>query len=60
MDPAARDAIANAIQEVLSNPESKTRKFISKQYPPGPVLISGAALESMLRTNLANNMSLLK
>ncbi len=60
MDPEARDAIASAIQEVLSNPNSKTRKFISKQYPPGPVLISGDALEKMLRSNLANNMSLLK
>ena len=60
MDPAARDAIAKAINEVLSNPESKTRKFISKQYPPAPVLIAGDDLTARLKTNYEANKKLLK
>lgn len=60
LDPAARDAIAKAIHQVLSNPDSKTRKFIEKQYPPGPVLIAGDALTARLKANLEANKSLLK
>ena len=60
MDPAARDAIAKAIHEVLSNPESKTREFIAKQYPPGPVLIAGDALTARLKANHEANKKLLK
>jgi tripartite-type tricarboxylate transporter receptor subunit TctC len=60
MDPAAARAITAAVQEVLQNPESKTAKFIAKQYPPAPVLISGGALDEMLRKNHAANMALLK
>lgn len=59
MDPAARDAIAKAIHEVLSNPDSKTRKFIAKQYPPGPVMIAGDALTARLKANLEANKKLL-
>jgi len=59
MNPEARDAIAKAIKEVLSNPESKTRKFISKQYPPGPVLIAGDALKARLMVNFNANKKLL-
>lgn len=60
MDPEAREAIAKAIHEVLSNPASETRKFISKQYPPAPILISGKALETRLMTNYNANKLLLK
>lgn len=60
MNPEARDAIAKAINEVLSNPESKTRKFISKQYPPGPVLLAGDALTARLKANHTANKKLLK
>jgi len=60
MNPEAREAIAKAIQEVLSNPESETRKFISKQYPPAPVLIAGKDLEARLMTNYNANKVLLK
>lgn len=60
MDPAARDAIAKAIREVLSNPESETRKFISKQYPPEPVLIAGDDLTARLKANHEANKKLLK
>lgn len=60
MNPEARDAIAKAIHEVLMNPDSATRKFISKQYPPEPVLIAGKALDDRLRANHAANKKLLK
>lgn len=59
MSTEARDAIAAAIAEVLDDPDSKTRAFISKQYPPGPLLVSGDALEAQLRATLAANRFLL-
>lgn len=60
MDPKARDAIASAIHEVLSDPKSKTAMFVTKQYPPGPVMTSGDALEKQLRANLEANKELVK
>jgi tripartite-type tricarboxylate transporter receptor subunit TctC len=60
MNPEARDAIAKAIREVLTNPESETHKFISKQYPPGPLLIAGDALTKQLNANYETNKMLLK
>jgi len=55
----ARDTIAGAIAEVLNDPDSETRAFIAKQYPPGPVLIAGDALEARLRATLEANKKLL-
>lgn len=60
MSTEARDAIAKAIAEVLSNPESKTRKFIAKQYPPGPVLISGDDLAARLKATYEANKRLME
>jgi len=60
MSTEARDTIAKAIHEVLSNPESKTRQFISKQYPPAPVLTAGDALTARLYANYEANKKLLK
>jgi tripartite-type tricarboxylate transporter receptor subunit TctC len=60
MSTEARDAIANAIAEVLSNPNSKTAKFVTKQYPPGPVLIAGDKLTARLKKNFEANKVLLK
>jgi len=60
MSNEARDAIAGAIAEVLSDPKSKTAQFISKQYPPAPVLIAGDALKSRLTKTLEANKGLLK
>lgn len=60
MDPKVRDAIASAIHEVLSDPTSKTAMFVTKQYPPGPVMTSGDALEKQLRANLEANKELVK
>ena len=60
MDTEARDAIAKAIHEVLSNPESKTAKFVTKQYPPGPLMTSGDELTKQLKANLESNKELVK
>jgi len=60
MPTEARDAIAKAIAEVLSDPNSETAKFISKQYPPGPVLVSGDALTEQLKMTLEANKRMLK
>ena len=56
----ARDTIAAAIHEVLENPESKTAKFITKQYPPGPRMTAGDDLAAQLRKNLEANKELVK
>jgi len=60
MAPEVRDSIAAAIHQVLSNPESKTAKFITKQYPPGPLMLSGDALTKQLKANLESNKELVK
>lgn len=60
MSLEARDAIATAIGQVLLDPDSKTRAFIAKQYPPGPVLLAGDALEVQLKANLEANRKLLE
>jgi len=60
MDPEARDAIAAAIHEVLEDPESKTAKFITRQYPPGPRLMAGDELTRQLEANLAANRELIE
>ncbi|WP_204114479.1 Bug family tripartite tricarboxylate transporter substrate binding protein [Shimia biformata] len=44
MDPAARDAIAAAIAEVVTTEGGKANAFITKGFG-GPVVISGAELE---------------
>ena len=55
----ARDAIAKAIGEVLSNKDEKVTKYVTKRYPPGAVLISGDALTTRLKDNLAANKKLI-
>jgi len=60
MDPEATKAITDAVHMVLKNPESKTAKFVTKQYPPGPLFMSGAELKAQLETNLAANKELVK
>lgn len=60
MDQAAVTAITEAVQTVLRNPESKTAKFVTKQYPPGPLFTSGAELKAQLEKNLASNKELVK
>ena len=60
MDPEAVKAITEAVHTVLRNPDSKTAKFISKQYPPGPLFMSGDELKAQLKKNLAANKELVK
>lgn len=60
MDPAATKAITEAVHAVLKNPESKTAKFVTKQYPPGPLFTAGADLTAQLKKNLAANKELVK
>lgn len=60
MDAEATKAITEAIHTVLKNKQSKTAKFITKQYPPGPLLTSGDALTMQLKKNLAANKELVK
>ncbi|MBO6520237.1 MAG: tripartite tricarboxylate transporter substrate binding protein [Rhodospirillales bacterium] len=60
MSADARDTIAAAIHEVLKNPESKTAKFVTKQYPPGPLMTAGDALTAQLKKNLESNKELVK
>ncbi|MEX0283292.1 MAG: Bug family tripartite tricarboxylate transporter substrate binding protein [Paracoccaceae bacterium] len=47
MDPAAREAITAAIQEIVNDPNSKANEFISRAFG-GVVTISGADLETMV------------
>jgi tripartite-type tricarboxylate transporter receptor subunit TctC len=56
----ARDAIAKAITEVLSDPNQKVTKYVQKRYPPGPVLVSGEKLVSQIKANLKANKKLLE
>lgn len=58
MSTDARDTIAKAIHDVLNNPDSETRKFIAKSYPPGPVLIAGDALATQIENGYAANKKL--
>lgn len=60
MDRAAAKAITEAVQTVMKNPGSKTAKFVTKQYPPGPLFTSGDALLKQLKANLAANQEMIK
>lgn len=60
MSTEARDAVAKAVGEVLASPESKTAKFVTKQYPPGPLVIAGDELTARLKKNFEANKALLK
>lgn len=60
MNPEARDAIARAVDQILSDPNSKTAKFVAKQYPPGRLVIAGDNLTQHLKDNLEANKTLLR
>lgn len=59
MSNEARDAIAAAVSEVLKNKEQKVTKYVTKRYPPGPVLVTGDALTKRLMENFEANKKLL-
>lgn len=44
----ARQAITDAVVEVITNEDSETAKFIAKQYPPAAVVITGEELDRMI------------
>lgn len=48
MDPAARDAIAAAIAEVVTTEGGKANQFITKGFG-GPVIVSGGELEAAVQ-----------
>ena len=60
MSDDVRDTIATAVAEILNNPESETRKFIEKQYPPAPVLETGDALRTTIIDGYADNVEMIK
>lgn len=55
----ARDAIAKAVSDVITDTNSKTAKFIAKQYPPAAVVIAGDELDTALKAQLEANKQLL-
>jgi len=60
MSDEVRDTIAEAVAEILNNPESETRKFIEKQYPPAPVIETGDALRKTIIDGYAANVEMMK
>ena len=55
-----RDEIASVVKEILDNPESETRQFIEKQYPPAPIITQGAALREQVLTAYEANVKMMK
>ncbi|MCC9620787.1 tripartite tricarboxylate transporter substrate binding protein [Thalassospira sp. MA62] len=55
-----RDTIAEAVSEILDNPESETRKFIERQYPPAPTIMTGDELRSTIIETYAANVEMIK
>lgn len=54
----ARNAIAAAIKEVLSDKNSKARKFVQRTFG-APPLVSGAALDKQIADEIADSKKLL-
>lgn len=55
-----RDEIAAVVAEILDNPDSETRRFIEKQYPPSPIVTQGAALRTQILTTYDANVEMMK
>ncbi|MEY8827706.1 tripartite tricarboxylate transporter substrate binding protein [Sedimentitalea sp. XS_ASV28] len=55
-----RDEIAGVVAEILNNPESETRQFIEKQYPPAPIVTQGEALREQILTTYDANVDMMK
>lgn len=60
MSDEIRDEIADVISEILGNPESETRQFIEKQYPPEPIVTQGDLLREQIMATYAENVNLMK
>lgn len=57
MDPAAREAIAAAIADVVTS-DGKANEFITKGFG-GPVVISGAELETVVQSDFDSSAALI-
>lgn len=55
-----RDEIAAVVAEILNNPDSETRQFIEKQYPPSPIVTQGEALRTQILTAYDANVEMMK
>lgn len=55
-----RDEIATLVAEILNDPNSETRQFIEKQYPPAPILSQGEALRQQIMTTYDANVEMMK
>lgn len=60
MDDEVRDEIAEAVAEILADPESETRQFIEKQYPPAPIVTQGEALREQILTTYESNVAMMQ
>ena len=56
----ARDAIGQAVVEIITDSGSEAAKFIAKQYPPAAKVIVGADLDAEIRRQLGVNSALLE
>lgn len=59
MPADARAAIAKAIQEVVSDPNSKTHQFIARAFGP-PLLVSGSDLDALIASQVEDNKKMLE
>ncbi|WP_353476349.1 tripartite tricarboxylate transporter substrate binding protein (plasmid) [Salipiger sp. H15] len=55
-----RDEIAAVVAEILADPESETRQFIEKQYPPAPIVTQGDALREQILATYDANVEMMK
>ena len=60
MSDEIRDEIAGVVAEILADPESETRQFIEKQYPPAPIVTQGEALREQILSGYAANVTLME
>ncbi len=55
-----RDEIGAVVAEILADPESETRQFIEKQYPPAPIVTQGDALREQILATYDTNVEMMK
>ncbi|SFF01944.1 Tripartite-type tricarboxylate transporter, receptor component TctC [Sulfitobacter brevis] len=60
MPEEIREEIASVVAEILANPESETRQFIEKQYPPAPIVTQGEALRTQILSTYDANIEMMK
>ena len=60
MSDDVRDEIAGVVAEILNNPDSETRQFIEKQYPPAPIVTQGDALREQVLNRYDANVAMIE